>query len=275
MQMTTTKNALYTGADGRESLFDLEIPANWNNCLVVFLHGYKGFKDWGCWNLVQQFFVAKGYGFLKYNVSHNGGTIGNPIDFPDLEAFADNAYSKEVKDFDCITDHVLKSLPEETQLYLIGHSRGGGIALLQSKHPKVVKIATWAAISDIGTRFPQGDQLKNWKETGVYTVKNGRTGQDMPHSYSQYLDYQENKDRLNIEYYSRNSNVPICVIHGEDDPAVKIEEGEKIAEWTGGTIIRIPNEQHTFGSSHPWKSEQLPEGLKTICEYTYTFFETN
>ena len=26
--------------------------------IVVFCHGYKGFKDWGCWNLLAEEFCA-------------------------------------------------------------------------------------------------------------------------------------------------------------------------------------------------------------------------
>ena len=92
-------NEIYTGAKGRESLFDLTVPTNWNNKLIIFLHGYMGYKDWGCWNLVQAYFNNYEYGFLKYNVSHNGGTVENPIDFSDLEAFSENTYMNEIRDF--------------------------------------------------------------------------------------------------------------------------------------------------------------------------------
>ena len=53
--------------------------------IVIFCHGYKGFKDWGAWNLMAETFVKAGFFFIKFNFSHNGGTIEQPIDFPDLE----------------------------------------------------------------------------------------------------------------------------------------------------------------------------------------------
>ena len=58
--------------------------------LVIFSHGYKGFKDWGCWNLVAEAFKNSGFAFVKFNFSHNGGTIKQPLDFPDLDAFDEN-----------------------------------------------------------------------------------------------------------------------------------------------------------------------------------------
>ena len=70
------------------------------------------------------------YCFLKFNFSHNGGSVTRPIDFPDLGAFAENNYSKELDDLDCIIEMVFNSykshiaLDVET-LILMGHSRGG------------------------------------------------------------------------------------------------------------------------------------------------------
>jgi hypothetical protein len=62
--------------------------------LVIFCHGYKGFKDWGGWNLVAQQFLEANLFFVKFNFSHHGGTVENPIDFLDLDAFAENNNSK-------------------------------------------------------------------------------------------------------------------------------------------------------------------------------------
>ena len=57
-----------------------------------------GFKDWGAWHLVQDFFTNKGYAFCKFNLSHNGGTVENGIDFPD--AGNDNEISKSEECFE-------------------------------------------------------------------------------------------------------------------------------------------------------------------------------
>lgn len=76
------------------------IPSQKPKPVIIFCHGYKGFKDWGAWNLVAKAFAKAGFFFLKFNFSHNGGTIEDPIDFPDLEAFAQNNFSKELEDLE-------------------------------------------------------------------------------------------------------------------------------------------------------------------------------
>jgi len=152
------QNEQYIGAENRASLYDLTIPENWNHRLIIFCHGYMGYKDWGAWNLMGDYFVQNGYGFLKYNVSHNGGTVNDGIDFPDLEAFSKNSYSKEVQDMERIISLATDKLSDLEHIYLLGHSRAGGTTILQSQNPNVSKIGCLAPISSIAKRFPSGDK---------------------------------------------------------------------------------------------------------------------
>lgn len=267
-------NEIYTGADKKESLYDLVLPAKWNKRIIVFIHGYMGYKDWGCWNLVQDFFLDKGYGFLKYNASHNGCTLDAPTEFKDLHAFAMNNYSKEVRDFEAITNVIQEKFPDIPDVFLIGHSRGGGIALLQSDYGMVSGISAWAPISSIKKRFPKGEELKRWKEDEFFLRENGRTKQKLPHDYSQFEDFLKHQQRLNIESYCRNSILPTLVIHGENDQSVSIVEGRSIANWTHTDLVVIPNTQHTFDSSEPWEKDVLPPALEEVCQKTLSFFNS-
>lgn len=274
MYILFKKNERYRGASERESLYDVAIPEKWNKKLIIFSHGYMGYKDWGAWNLLQDVFVKEGFGFLKYNVSHNGGTTDEPIDFPDLDAFAENTYTKELADLEAILK-IAAEIEQVQEICLLGHSRGGGIVLLQSTHPQVSKIAALAPISSIEKRFPSGDTLKQWEKEGVRYITNGRTQQEMPHHFVQYEDYVAHAERLDIERCARNSRVPICVIHGEEDASVHISEGEEIATWAGVELIRIEGEQHTFGAQQPWNEKRLPLGLEKVVQHLRVFFNSN
>ena len=103
--------------------------------LVIFVHGYKGYKNWGIFDKMNEHFLDKGFALLKFNFSHNGGTPEQPIDFPDLEAFGNNNYSKELSDLQTVINWITKNTEyhkeiDINQIYLIGHSRGGGISTL-------------------------------------------------------------------------------------------------------------------------------------------------
>lgn len=288
--MKTYRNLVYTGANKRkspfdlfladnDSLFDSESDVEQEKPLVIFIHGYKGFKDWGAWDLVGKAFAENNFDFLKLNLSHNGGTPEDPIDFPDLEAFSENTYSRELEDLHHITNLALSGIDtgEETRSWkkiaLIGHSRGGGIAILHAaQNPAVSHLVTWASVADFGERF--NFDLEEWKKTGVTTVKNARTKQDMPHKYSFYTDYQDNVASLNIEAAAKKIGIPWLIIHGGADEAVPVENAERLKAWNPhAELLTIAGTGHTFGSSHPWTEESLPPKLAQITNDSIRFFD--
>ncbi len=269
-------NETYVGANGKKSLIDLSIPSNFDGDLVIFIHGYMGFKDWGCWSLVEDYFLRAGKAFCKYNVSHNGCSIEHPEDFVDLEAFGRNTYTKELADLNAVVEWIKSKEIGGYRTHLIGHSRGGGIALLAGNViDNISSITTWAAISDIEKRFPKEKDLEDWKESGVRIQKNGRTKQELPLFYAQFEDFQVNKEKLNIEESVKKLQQPLLIIHGTEDTSVLLEEGENIARWSGKELTNIPNTAHTFDSKHPWNEEEMPLGLSKVCKLALDFINKN
>ena len=265
----------FTGSNNRKSLIDLEIPSNFNGELIVFVHGFMGFKDWGAWNLMQNYFTEKGIGFCKYNATHNGGTIENGIDFPDEHAFGENTYSKELNDIILVLDWLETKIDVPYNVNLIGHSRGGGIVLLASNEDKrIQRTITLAAICDIGSRFPIGEALEEWKKTGVRYVTNSRTKQNLPNYYSLYEDFKANEERLSIQKACESITIPVLVFHGDQDTSVPISEGEQIAEWLKTDLMTITKTDHVFGATHPWEKDILPEKLIEVCERIYGFLKS-
>lgn len=245
--------------------------------IVIFAHGFKGFKDWGHFNDVMDFFISNECVFVKFNFSHNGGTAEQPIDFPDLEAFGKNTITKELNDVSHILDwiHTTEELPKEeldiNDITLIGHSRGGGIAMLAaSMDNRIKKIITWAAISDFERRLPP--DLSEWKAKGVVYIENARTKQQMPMYYSFVEDLFANKNTYNIENAIKKANQPHLIIHGDNDLTVHIEEAKELNEWNENADFKIiTGANHTFDISHPHKAEQLSEAAKKVLTYSLAF----
>ncbi|MDP5094060.1 MAG: alpha/beta hydrolase, partial [Polaribacter sp.] len=204
--MKIVKNILVDGTHKKPILTDVFYnTTNQPKPIVIFCHGYKGFKDWGAWNLMAQAFADAGFFFVKFNFSHNGGTVKQPIDFPDLEAFGNNNYTKELDDLENVLDWVCnnsdyKSEINADSISLIGHSRAGGIVLLKSNEDsRIKKVITLAGVCDFSKRTATIGNLEEWKKEGVKYVLNGRTKQEMPHFYQFYEDFIRNKERLNIQ----------------------------------------------------------------------------
>lgn len=246
--------------------------------VVIFAHGYKGFKDWGAWDLMGQAFANAGFCFIKFNFSHNGGTIDNPIDFPDLESFGNNNYSKEVQDLNDVIEwstNQLSDLIDVNNIFLLGHSRAGGITtLVASQNDKVKKLITLAGVSDYKTRFPTGKALNKWKIDKVFYVKNGRTQQEMPHYYQFFEDFIYNEEKLTIKIAAQKLTIPHLIIHGQNDDTVNLQEGRQLHKWNKNSQLHIIREaNHTLGAVHPWSSIYLPKHLKQAIQCSINFYK--
>lgn len=268
------------GKNGRPIICDLRFNEKGENKpLIIFCHGFKGFKDWGHFNLIADQFSKNGFIFLKFNFSHNGGTMEEPIDFPDLEAFGENDYIKELNDIEVLLDSIEKGVISKEltnwnkKIFLIGHSRGGGIAILKAYEDKRIdKVVTWAGVSNLLNRLPDEIKLKKWKESGVYWIKNGRTHQNMPMYYSFVEVLYSNKERLNIQKACENLTIPQLIIHGSSDEAVSFSEGERMQSWNKNSVFfNVKLAGHTFGGKHPFQELELPKHSKIIVEKTIQF----
>ena len=249
--------------------------------LVIFSHGYKGFKDWGAWDLVGKEFAKNNLFFVKFNFSHNGGTLKTPIDFPDLNAFGNNNYSHELDDLERVLTYFKKSNYKNIDLntiILIGHSRGGGSVLIKASENSLVRtVITWAGVSDFKIRFKENTQSwKDWKEKGVMYVENQRTKQSMPHFFQFYEDFKKNEDRLNIKSAVEGLKIPYLIIHGQKDIRVLPSEGKKLMTWSSTSQLKlIENGDHTFSAKHPWKFDFLPKELKEVVLITINFIKSS
>jgi len=274
------KNSTLQGTHGKPILADVFYDDHKKSLpVVIFCHGYKGFKDWGAWNEVAHKFAQAGLFFIKFNFSHNGGTVEQPMDFPDLNAFGQNNYIKELDDLDTVLNWITspdfdyKESINLDDITIIGHSRGGGItALKTAEDSRVSRLITWASVSDYESRFPKGAAFKKWRDTGIYYVENGRTKQQMPHEFQFYTSFIENKERLTISRAVSLLTVPHLIIHGTEDPTVSITEAEDLQSYNPNSeLYTVPGADHVFGARHPWNDEQLPPDLATIVKKSIEF----
>jgi len=278
--MTIKKNIVLEKEGNKPILVDFFYNSNNNKMpVIIFCHGYKGYKDWGAWNLVAKEFANNNFFFLKFNFSHNGGTVENPIDFPDLNAFGNNNFTHELNDI----ERVLSFMSENTEfsknidltnIFLIGHSRGGGLCAIKASENKQIKgLITWAGVSNFKIRFNEGSQeFKEWKDKGVKYVQNKRTKQQMPHFFQFYLDFKKNEKRFNIQSAVQNLKIPFLVIHGDNDKSVLQNEGRDLHSWNKNSeFFSVKNGNHTFCSKHPWQEKELPKELKVVTKITMSF----
>jgi uncharacterized protein len=271
-------NHLITNEKNYPILADVFVPALEPLGVVVFCHGFKGFKDWGAWNLVAENFANKGFVFVKFNFSHNGIGVENLDEFTRLDLFAQNNYSKELEDLNTVVDWIFSDqFPVKhsfNKINLIGHSRGGGIVLIKTLEDlRVQKVSTWASISTFN-RFGSAEDIELWRKKAYKNFPNARTGQDMLIHFSFFEDYLKNRDRLDIEKAVKYMDKPLLIVHGTADEAVGFSHAQRIKNWhADAELLAIENANHVLGASHPWQQNHLPVDLLLAVEKTIEFFE--
>lgn len=277
MKLITRKNIHIDNPETRPFLADAFYPDTEGKLpLVIFAHGYKGYKDWGAWDLMAEKIAAAGFYFVKFNFSHNGTTPERPTEFADLEAFGQNNFSKEMLDYDAVIGHFAADKKADAdKIAIIGHSRGGGISVIKGYEDERVKaIVSLAGVSHFGYRFPSQQRLEDWEKEGVMYTENKRTGQKMPHYYQFYEDYKANEERFNIQYAAQHALKPFLVIEAGADETVKNNESELLHQWAKESeYVNIEGASHTFGASEPWENQEMPRELKEATDAVISFLK--
>ncbi len=275
------KNKVIQGSRGRQTLLDCYYNENGaQKPVIIFCHGFKGFKDWGCFDLMAERFVEAGIIFIKFNFSFNGGTIENPIDFPDLEAFSENNYSTELNDLGEVIDLLFRgdlvSLEEmdDARVSLMGHSRGGGIVLLKTaEDSRIYKTVTLAAVADFGYFFKADPSMvEECRKNGVIYIENSRTLQMMPIKYQFYEDYETHLSRLSI--LERVSKMPqeVLLFHGTKDSTVPMKSANALFEVIPNARLKLmEGADHVFGAYQPYFENKLPEDFKQLIHHSILF----
>jgi pimeloyl-ACP methyl ester carboxylesterase len=217
------------------------------SALVVLIHGFKGFMDWGFFPWLAEQLCNDGYAVVRFNMSRSG--IGeDPETFDRLDLFAGDTYTAQLHDLQMVVAHAQRALPS-LPTFLLGHSRGGGIALLGAHDIRdLAGVVTWSAISHVH-RWDDATKQR-WRRDGALYVENARTKQMMPLSTAMLDDVEAHG--FDVGAAVETLEVPLLVLHGGRDESVPVAEAETIASRNrDASKAVIANAGHTFNAIHP------------------------
>lgn len=243
---------------------------------ILVLHGFKGFKDWGMFPRLAERIAQAGFSVVSPNLSGSG--VDHAGDFTLPQRFGHNTFSAELEDVRRVIEALFAGelgIPEPSKLGMVGHSRGGGIAVLHTAQDARVKaLVTWAAISHV-QRWSDAERAP-WRASGRTDVVNARTGQVLPLYLDVLDDIERNTVALDIEAAARRIAVPWLIIHGTEDESVSFVEAERLKAANSRAetrLLPIEDGGHTFGAVHPWRSS-TPQ-LDSVFDATLAWLTTH
>jgi pimeloyl-ACP methyl ester carboxylesterase len=245
------------GSDGRPvravSHGDASAPA------VLIAHGFKGFKDWGMFPWLAERLAAAGLRAVRFDFSHNGV---EKTDFDRLDLFLLDTPTRHQEDLAALAARV------PGPLGLLGHSRGGGDAILYAaSEPRVACVATLASIASTVVNVP--DIEKHLREKGYYPFPNARTKQLMPVARHAF----EDGERHSIQAAVSSLTCPLLLVHGKDDESVPIKAQHDLSTWNpDAEVLTIEGAGHTLGAVHPFQgpTDELTLALDRVVDFFRT-----
>ena len=239
---------------------DVRLPEGGGTSPVIIVcHGFKGFKNFAFFPYLSQKLCGQGFAVVTMNFSGNGiGT--DPVNFTELDKFAQNTISQELDDLDAVLQGigsgVLVGTPGAApRVGIMGHSRGGCTAIVKaSLDPRLQCLVTWASPAALG-RYSD-ELLRQWKEDGRSNFINARTKQDMFVNYSYLEDIQANRERYSLDLAVSQLTIPYLTVHGTQDESVPVDAARRLHGYakTGQTeLALVDGGTHTFGTKHPFE----------------------
>ena len=234
---------------------------------VLVLHGFKGFKDWGMFPVLAERIARAGMTAVSFNLSGSGVDDGGDFSFPDR--FGHATFSGDLRDLDTVVVALSEGglgVPTPTSIGIVGHSRGGGVAVLHTAYDARVRgLATWSAVSTVARWSPE--EIEQWRSEGALQILNSRTGQVLP-LYTDALDdiEQNGASSLNITAAAAQITVPWLIVHGAEDETVPAREADALVKANrrgDSQLLRIEGAGHTFGAVHPFQGS-TPELERAI-----------
>lgn len=245
--------------------------------LMIILHGHKGFRNYGFLPWIAQEASRHGMIALRMCFSLNGmDNSAWMVQRPD--DFARNTLTREVDDVHDLVARIqfhgeFEQLRHrwDGRMHIVGHSRGGGIALVASSELIASGQVAYSELRVTGlnsvgtwTRWT-ARQAHVWKQDGFIDIVNQRTGQTIRINSSFVEDVEEHSVRLSLDNAVRILGPRMLFIHAAQDLTVPVDEVRRLIQGANPAahLRVIENTTHTFGMTHP--VERITAGFRETC----------
>ncbi|MGE4602126.1 MAG: alpha/beta hydrolase [Planctomycetota bacterium] len=228
---------------------------------ILFIPGFKGFKDWGGWPWFCGELATAGHRVFRMNPSMCG--VGPALDsFDEPHKFARQTLDHDIEDVRAVLEDA--ALGIESPI-LLGHSRGGLVAALcAGESCGVAGVITMGTPADLLSL--SDDEIEKWRATGRREIVNARTGEVLHQDVEVLEDYLQQGERYSASLALERSNLPVLAIHGGADDAVEPSCAGILLTGVDpqrGRQVIVEGAGHTFGLTHPFVGPH-PHALEVL-----------
>lgn len=249
--------------------------------VILFIHGFKGFKDWGAFPDACEDLARSGFGVVSFNLSRSG--IGDRrTEFDRLDLAEKQTFTQDLADIKSIIEALQSGKIKDIHTHLntdyiglVGHSRGGHLAVTAAaEFDSVQCLVTWSAVADY-LEFWTDKMKADWEKLGYTEIVNSRTKQVFKLDKSVYDDAVNNSERVIAIRRCADIRIPSLFIHARKDETVPYTNSEQLhinCAAKDKELRFIANAGHTFGVSHPFIDADFPKPYKELLDWSIGWF---
>ena len=232
--------------------------------LAVLCHGFRSYKDWGFQPFLAARLAEEGIPAVTFSFSGSGVADATGA-FAEPERFRRNTYTAELEDLRRVLRWAEGRLGPRAA-GLIGHSRGGGIALIHAvEDPRIRAVALLATPRAICVWPAEYYGLWERGEDALFLDFRTRTPLRLG---AQYLaDIKALGERCDLTRAVASLRVPILIVQGDRDRQVTMEEAKALALAGAANLTELRVIQH---AAHAFQAgdtlRRTPPPLLDMCD---------
>jgi len=244
---------------------------------IIICHSFMAFKNWGFFPYLARRIAEAGFVSVIFNFSLNG-VDGDRNRITDFDRFARNTFTRELEDVYTVVDAsvngtVGRSVIDVERIGLLGHSRGGGIAIVHSANNRRIKsLVTLSSISTFD-RWRE-HQKAEWKKHGFLPLAKDSTVSPLRLGLNLLNDLESNSEPLDIIRSASQISIPWQIVHGKADVTVSCKEAEALYQASNkatSKLLLFEHVGHLYNAAT--EEEDKYQTLNRILEQTIQFIQ--